>query len=73
MPSAILANETYGGHPVVLVDGYKYHVLSKHKTSFNARRQHRRLDYKGKIRKVGNWWMILLGLPGKYQVKRRML
>lgn len=57
MPSAVLTNETYGGHPVVLVDGCKYYVLSKHKTNFNARRQLRRLDYKGKIRKMGNCFL----------------
>jgi len=73
MPSVVLTSEKYNGRPVVLVDGYKYYFVSRHKTNFNACRQHRRLDYKGKIRKVGKWWVILQGLPGKYQMIRRML
>ena len=67
MASAILANEKYGGRPVVLVNGYRYYVVSKHKTNFNARRQFRRLGYRGKIHKVGNWWMIIRGLPMQFQ------
>lgn len=68
-----LTHEKYGGRPVVRVDGYLYYIVSKHKTQFNARRQHRKLDFRGKIRKVGNWWMILQGLPKDFQEKRRMM
>ena len=67
MTTAYLTDEHYAGRPVVIVNGYKYYVVSKHRTSFNARRQSRRLDYKGKIRKIGNWWVILQGLPRQYQ------
>ena len=74
MASAILANEKYGGRPVVLVNGYRYYVVSKHKTNFNARRrlsQLRRLgSYRGGVYKVGNWWMIIQVLPGQFQAKK---
>jgi hypothetical protein len=68
MPStAYLTDELYAGSPVVIIDGYRYCIVSKHKTQFNAHRQLRKLDYKGRMRKVGKWWMILQGLPKKYQ------
>jgi len=68
MPAtAYLTAETYAGHPVVVDNGYKYYVVSKHKTNFNARRQLRRLDNPAKIRKIGKWWMIIQGLPRQYQ------
>ena len=70
---AVLTHEKYNSRPVVLVDGYRYYMVSKHKTEANARRQLQRMDYKGKLRRVGDWWMILQGLPAQFQVKRRML
>ena len=65
--TAYLTAWKYGGRPVVMMDGYKYYVVSKHKTQFNARRQLRRLDNPAKIRKIGKWWMILQALPRQYQ------
>ena len=70
MPTtAHLTNEKYAGHDVVVASGYKYYVVSKHKTQFNARRKFGRLDFPktAKIRKVGKWWMVLQGLPRQYQ------
>lgn len=67
MTTAYLTDEHYAGRPVAVVDGYKHYVVSKHKTQFNAHRQIRRLDYKGKIRKIGKWWMVLQILPKKFQ------
>jgi hypothetical protein len=67
MTITYLTDEHYAGLPVVVVDGYKHYVVSRHKTWFNARRKLWQLDYGGQIRKVGKWWMILHGLPKKFQ------
>ena len=68
MPATVyLTAETYASHPVAMLNGYKYYVVSRHKTWFNARRRFRQMAYRGKIRKMGKWWMILQALPKKSQ------
>jgi hypothetical protein len=67
MTTAYLTNEKYGGRPVVSANGYKYYVVSKHRTQFNAHRASRRLDNPSRILKIGTWWMILQTLPKKFQ------
>ena len=65
--TAYLTAEAYAGRLVVIDNGYKYYVVSKHKTQFNASRQLRRLDSLAKVRKIGKWWMILHALPRQFQ------
>ena len=65
--TAYITDAAYAGRPVVMVDGYRYYVVSRHKTRFNATGVLRKLDWKGRVRKVGKWWMVLQGLPKKYQ------
>lgn len=68
-----LTHEKYGGRPVVIINGYKYYVISKHRTKFNANRQLRKLDYPAKVRKADKWWVIVRALPKQFQEKRRLL